>query len=69
MKLLLASWNSKLVERMSKELACNGVACEVRYRPATTRQFQTYRELWIEPDTELNWAASLLAMHCRVGRN
>jgi hypothetical protein len=69
MKLLLASSHGKLVERMGKELACAGIACEVRYRPPTDRHDPAYQELWVEHDKELHWAAALLAMHCDIGQN
>jgi hypothetical protein len=73
MRLLLASSHVRLVELVGKRLAAEGVVCEVRYRPRALGDgvpgVPAYRELWIESDHKLQWALSLVAMHCEVGRN
>jgi len=73
MRLLLSSSNVRLVDLVGKRLAAAGVVCEVRYRPRALGEgvvgVPPYRELWIESGHELQWALSLVAMHCEVGRN
>jgi hypothetical protein len=54
---------------MGKRLADAGIACEVRYRLAPGDIHSDYKELWVQMDNNLQWAYSLLAMHCAVGRN
>jgi hypothetical protein len=56
---------------MSKRLVRAGIPCEVRYRPTLIDDSPSadYKELWIQIDNQLQWACSLLAMHCAVGRN
>jgi hypothetical protein len=56
---------------MGKRLAQAGVSCEVRYRPTLSDDSHSpdYKELWIQTDNNMQWAYSLLAMHCAIGRN
>lgn len=56
---------------MGKRLVRAGIPCEVRYRPTITDDSASadYKELWIQMENDLQWACSLLAMHCAVGRN
>jgi hypothetical protein len=54
---------------MGKRLAQAGISCEVRYRLAPGDLHSDYKELWIQMDNNLQWACSLLALHCAVGRN
>ncbi|HTL54147.1 MAG TPA: hypothetical protein VL361_00655 [Candidatus Limnocylindrales bacterium] len=71
MKLLFSSQSVELIEEMGQKLSQSGINCEIRYRPAgpDTEQQGAYRELWVKTDRELQWAATLLAMHCESGRN
>ena len=71
MKLLFSSSNRGLVDDMGKRLVRAGIPCEVRYRPTITDDCASadYKELWIQMENDLQWACSLLAMHCAVGRN
>ena len=71
MRFLFSSIDDRLVEEMGKRLDQAGVLCEVRYRPAIEENpgSFSYKELWVRIDRELQWAISLLAMHCEVGRN
>jgi hypothetical protein len=71
MRLLFSSSHRGLVEQMGKRLAQAGVSCEVRYRPVLSANPNSsdYKELWIQMDNSAQWACSLLAMHCAVGRN
>ena len=71
MKLLFSSQSVKLIEEMGQKLSESGINCEIRYRPAgpETGEQGAYRELWVKTDRELQWAATLLAMHCESGRN
>ena len=54
---------------MGKRLAQAGIPCEVRYRLALGDFHSGYKELWVQMDNNMQWAYSLLAMHCAVGRN
>ena len=55
---------------MGQRLAQAGVSCEVRYRPVASGDlYSDYKELWIQMENDPQWAYSLLAMHCAVGRN
>jgi hypothetical protein len=69
MRLLFSSSHLGLVDEMGKRLAQAGIACEVRYRLEPGELNSDYRELWIQVENEMQWACSLLAMHCAVGRN
>jgi hypothetical protein len=71
MRLLFSSFHRRLVDEMGKRLVGAGITCEVRYRPIVSGDYKSsnYRELWIELDNNPQWAYSLLAMHCAVGRN
>jgi len=69
MKLLFSSFHRGLVDEMGKRLSQAGVSCEIRYRLASGAPQSDYKELWIQMENEIQWACSLLAMHCAVGRN
>jgi len=72
MRLLFSSSHARLVDEMGRRLCDAGIACEVRYCPTdigTTPSSGGYRELWIKADQELQWATSLVAMHCEIARN
>jgi hypothetical protein len=69
MKLLFSSSSRGLVDTMGKRLAEAGIACEIRYRLVQGNLQSDYKELWVQMDNNLQWAYSLLAMHCAVGRN
>jgi hypothetical protein len=69
MRLLFSSSYRGLVDQMGKQLAEAGIPCEVRYRLAPGDLHSDYKELWVQMDNNMQWASSLLAMHCAVGRN
>jgi len=71
MRLLFSTSHRGLVDKMGKRLAQAGVSCEVRYRPTLSDDSHSpdYKELWIQTDNNMQWAYSLLAMHCAIGRN
>lgn len=70
MRLLFSSSHRGLVDQMGQRLAQAGVSCEVRYRPVASGDlYSDYKELWIQMENDPQWAYSLLAMHCAVGRN
>ncbi|HVV70789.1 MAG TPA: hypothetical protein VHI52_04700 [Verrucomicrobiae bacterium] len=71
MRLLFSSSHARLVDEMGRRLSDAGISCEVRYCPSELGQASSsgYRELWIKVDQELQWATSLVAMHCDIGRN
>jgi hypothetical protein len=69
MRLLFSSSHRGLVDAMGKRLAKAGIPCEIRYRLAQGNLQSDYKELWVQMDNNLQWAYSLLAMHCAVGRN
>lgn len=71
MRLLFSSSHRGLVEAMGRRLARTGIACEVRQRDPgiATSPFSFYRELWVQTDNELQWALTLVSMHCEAGRN
>ena len=71
MTLLFSSPSVELIEQMGQKLSASGIQWEIRYRPGEPdcTKGQTYREIWVKTDRELQWAAALLAMHCDVGRN
>lgn len=69
MRLLFSSSDRGLVDDMGKRLAQAGIPCEIRYRLAPDELESYYKEIWIQVESELQWACSLLAMHCAVGRN
>ena len=71
MRFLLSSADGEVVEAMGKKLNDAGIGCEIRYRPAVGEGVDTasYKELWVTPKNDLQWAISLLALHCEVGRN
>jgi hypothetical protein len=71
MKFLFSSVDPEVVEGMGKKMNDAGIACEVRYRPPLDEapDLRFYKELWIRTGNELQWAMSLVAMHCEVGRN
>jgi hypothetical protein len=69
MRLLFSSSHRGLVDEMGMRLAQAGIPCEVRYRLAPGDVHSDYRELWVQMENHLEWAYSLLAMHCAVGRN
>jgi hypothetical protein len=54
---------------MSKRLVQEGIACEVRHRLVPGGLHSDYKEIWVQIENDLQWASSLLAMHCAVGRN
>lgn len=54
---------------MGRRLAQAGVPCEVRYRLVPGKLNSDYKELWIELDYRLQWACSLVGMHCAAGSN
>lgn len=71
MRLLFSSPRIELIEEMGQKLSESGINCEIRYRPPGPENAAGpgYRELWVQTDRELQWAAALLALHCEVGRN
>lgn len=69
MRLLFSSSHRGLVDEMGKRLALAGFSCEVRYRLVPGDPNSDYKELWVQMENNLQWACSLLAMHCAVGRN
>jgi len=71
MRLLFSSAQRGLVEAIEKKLAEAGILCEVRLCAVeeAARPGSLYKELWIETDPRLQWALSLIAMHCESGRN
>ena len=71
MKFLFSSLDGETVEVIGKKLTDAGVSCEVRYRPPLEEGADPcfYKELWVRTENELQWAISLLAMHCEIGRN
>ncbi|MGH7970011.1 MAG: hypothetical protein ACREIC_14920, partial [Limisphaerales bacterium] len=71
MRLLFSSSHARLVDEMGQRLSDAGVPCEVRYCPSEVGASSSggYRELWIKVDQELQWATSLVAMHCEIARN
>ena len=71
MKFLFSSVDGETVDLIGKKLNDAGISCEVRYRPPLKEDADpcSYKELWIGNENELQWAISLLAMHCEVGRN
>ena len=70
MKMLFSSPKVELIEEMGKKLWEEGIDCEIRYRPraAEKKKSSSYRELWVKTDRELQWAATLLALHCESDR-
>jgi hypothetical protein len=71
MKMLFSSTSVDLIEQMGHKLAESGINCEIRYRPVPDEKPREpiYRELWVQTDRELQWAAALLALQCEQGRN
>ena len=70
MRLLFSSCHAPLVDAIGKRLTRAGISCEVRYRsPGSLQPDSSYRELWITSDNDLQWAMTLVSMHCQAGRN
>lgn len=69
MKLLFSSSHRGLVDVMGKRLAEAGFSCEIRYRVVPGDLHSDYKELWVQMDNNIQWACSLLSLHCAVGRN
>lgn len=70
MRLLFSSCHGPLVDAIGRRLTNAGISCEVRYRaPGSPKPQSFYRELWITSDNDLQWALTLVSMHCQAGRN
>jgi hypothetical protein len=65
MRLLFSSPFVGLIEDMGRQLSQSGIPYEIRYRPARARTASSsgYRELWVQTDRELQWAAVLWALN------
>ena len=69
--MLFSSTSHELIEQMGNKLTESGINCEIRYRPVPGEKPKdpVYRELLVQTERELQWAAALLALHCVEGRN
>jgi len=54
---------------MGRRLNEVGIPWEIRYRPPPRGEKNSYKELWVRTENDLQWAVALLAMYCEVGRN